>query len=94
MVQIFYYEYGTNIEDAIVAVYQWADILGVEYENDDLFFTAKELISANIDFVDWNQLKDMRSNFQQKTLRLKMTKNSPTLCSVFVIAKADPFSYR
>ena len=74
MVQIFYYEYGTNIEDAIVAVYQWADILGVEYENDDLFFTAKELISANIDFVDWNQLKEMRTNYKRKTLRLKMTK--------------------
>lgn len=56
--QIFHYEYGTNIEDAIVAVYQWADIFGVGYENDDLFFTAKELISAKIDFVDWNQLKD------------------------------------
>lgn len=59
MAQIFHYEYGTNIEDAIIVVYQWADILGVGYENDDLFFTAKELISANIDFVDWNQLKDM-----------------------------------
>ena len=47
-----------NTEDAIVAVYQWADIFGVGYENDDLFFTAKELISANIDFVDWKQLKD------------------------------------
>ena len=56
--QIFHYEYGTNTEDAIVAVYQWADIFGVGYENDDLFFTAKELISANIDFGDWKQLKD------------------------------------